>query len=53
MEYDESLPHRTCHTIMVWPREKIGPFKKELKLCVLKVIIHFSYGMKLLAQQFT
>jgi hypothetical protein len=53
MEYDESLPHCTCHTIMVWLREKIRPFKKELKLCVLKAIIHLSYGMKLLTQQFT
>jgi len=36
---------------MVWLREKIRPFKIELEICVLKKIIHLSYGVKLLTHE--
>lgn len=46
-----SFPQHTHHTIMVWLREKIVPFKIELEVCVLKAIVHLPYGMKLLTHE--
>jgi hypothetical protein len=40
-----SLPQHTHHTIMVWLREKIGPFRIELE------IVRLSYGVKLLTHE--